>query len=351
MKDQIEWTAAGREELARLRRGPVLRLDDLPMERLHVLTARAVERFAPAWQLGLARTDDTGRAAIAFAATGLAGGALPTDATPEQAAWAMSLLSPIGDMTGPLAEQIMKRGAAFAIGALVAATALRVETERVPGAVTEDRQAISIRAIGDDERDRRMTGAHKLAAYLARVMRGTNAARSAGLQREATAAWASASTDTRLLLVGVTDDAVRAEELARALLPTASPYDGDRFGELAYLLKDVRLVAALRERHGVHLDLRILDNLGGAALPLYERAIAAKRPNDATSLLLDLCNVRGPRTARIFGRYAELRPNMVLVNNYFADSPALLRGLRRVKSMAPHRERLVKLEQKLGVRP
>lgn len=101
----------------------------------------------------------------------------------------------------------------------------------------------------------------------------------------------------------------------------------------------------------MHLDLRIIDNLGVAALPLYERAIGAKRSNDATALLIDLCNVRGPRTARMFGCYAELRPNVVLVNNYFAESPELLRGLRRVKSMAPHRERLVKLEQKLGLRP
>ncbi len=207
VKDQIEWTAAGRDELARLRRGPVLLLDDLPAERLHALTARVVERFAPAWQLGLARSDGTGRAAVGFAATALVRGALPPDAAPEQAAWAMCAISPIGDMTGPLAEQIMRRGAAFAIAALVAATALRVESVSVPGAMTEDRQAISIRAIGDDERDRRMTGAHTLAAYLAQVMRGTNAARAAGLRREAAAAWATASTDTRLLFVRFTDDA------------------------------------------------------------------------------------------------------------------------------------------------
>lgn len=141
-----------------------------------------------------------------------------------------------------------------------------------------------------------------------------------------------------------TDDAARAAEVTRAALDDGGP-SWRAPGEVFYLLRDAAL-ARRAFRPGTSLDQRVIANLGAAALPLFERALAA---NDYATGLRALYDLRGPRTARIFGRFAERRPYAALVHNYFADSPELLLGLRRNRSMEPYRLQLHKLESRLRI--
>ncbi len=353
-KDVVVWTEDGLSRLARANQWGVFHHGTDDDETLRRLVTVGVERLRPMWLRGLSgpeSSDAEGCAAVAFASDALTAGELPDDASVEQAAWAASLLGGYGDMMGPLAEQIVRRrGGRFAIEVLIRMW-WQVTTDAKPPGFTsgEDSVQIRLRTMVPDDRSRNhgySQGKAQFARYLLRSYRSGRATLRADMLAAVEAAWPTAASQLLAPLAVAISDPVRGADAAiRLLADRRRVHVGFAAWTLPFLLEDPPLVRKLLSHGHANPDLRLLENLGTRALPIYDACL--ERGHGIRELIVQLYNVRGPRTARIVARYAEQRPDSVIVQNYFADSPELLIALRRDPKF--DQARLARLERKLGI--
>lgn len=341
-KDEVVWTEEGRTRLARANQWDVFHHGTDDEAPLRGLIVRATERLRPAWIAGSERSDAEGRAAVPYVSEALAAGGLPDDATVDHAAWAASLLGAVGDVMGPLVELLLRqRGVRFCLAVLVRMGALHTTNHHLP-----DGLAISM-ALPDEWQLHHWGHGGKgcFARYLLRSYRAATPSTRTEMVAAVEELWPSAPPHVWAPLTVAISDAERAQRVARTLLafPKRGPQPSSAFDNLSRLVTDARLARTLCARGDAFPDLRLLENLGAGALPIYDAFLA--KGNAVEELLGQLCNVRGPRTARIMARYAEQRPTSTLVHNYFADSPELLIGLRGDRTLDHYRLGL--LEQRL----
>lgn len=354
-KDVVVWTEDGLSRLARANQWGVFHHGTDDEETLRRLVTVGVERLRPTWLRGLTwsePSDAEGCAAVAFASEALTAGALPDDATVEQAAWAASLLGGYGDVMGPLAEQIVRRrGGRFAVEVLVRMWWQDTRYFQAGNWPREDDLVIRLRTVAADDLERNVIGYSlgkgRFACYLLRSYRSGGHALRADMVTAVDAMWPTAPSQALAPLAIAVSDPVRGTDAAHQVLADKRVRVGFAASHLPFLLDDAGLVRRLMKHAYASPDLRLIENLGTRALPIYDAALPE---NDASGeLLVHLYNVRGPRTARIVARFAEQRPNSVIVHNYFADSPELLIGLRRDATL--DHARLARLERKLGISP
>lgn len=352
-KDVVVWTEDGRTRLARDNQWGVFHHtadDDATLRRLVTV---GVERLRPMWHRGLTGpegSDAEGCAAVAFASDALAAGELPDDASVEQAAWAASMLGGYGDMMGPLAEQIVRRrGGRFAIEVLVRMWWQVTKYVQPTSLHRDDDLAMRLRTVAAEDSSRDVAvsslGKAQFARYLLRSYRSGSATLRADMLAAVDAMWTTAPSHALAPLAVAISDPIRGAEAGRRVLAERRARASFAAADLPFLLEDSGLAHRLLKQWYAFPDLRLIENLGAGALPIYDAKLT--EADGGGELLVQLYNLRGPRTARIVARYAEQRPDSIVVHNYFADSPELLIALRRDPSL--DHARLARLERKLGI--
>jgi hypothetical protein len=326
---EVAWLDAGRAELARERSFGVPLRDTATDDALRDAIGKTIARFAPAWQRGLGRADDLGRAAVRNTREP------PAPLTIEAAADAASLLGASEpDAVGAYAERVLReRGVDFAVAVLVAMWA---RVTGYDGRSSEPDYAVYLREIAADHMhacDASVSYAKgRFAEYLGKR-------RPTGIARAVADAWPRASLAARAALAVAARDPKLAADAARALLAAdGKPYPHYARAELAYVVTDAELAAEL----GAQPCYRLLESLGAAALPIYEAAIAGRVSKPVRMrYLAQLCNLRGAKVAKLLAEYSDTFPE--LAATYFAAHRDLLDGVIADPELRYHRDDLVKL--------
>ncbi len=354
MNDELAWTEAGRSALADeetwgLR--PAWGRDDAAL-RAHV--AATIARFAPAWERGRDSSDEVGREVIARA---LAWN--PEDAVPSTIEDAAAITTLLGARSDGAVEELVEllvrhAGAPFVIRTIAAMWRLRTDYDD-PG----DESELAIRVLaspldGSSAQDASVSHAKGTAAsYLrATLARSTDEAR-ARAAATVDDVWDDTPLEIRAPLAVAAGTTARIEDIARDLLDgktSSHPHFGLR--TLPQLVRDLALLDRLHERGGVRLGHTLLDRLGIAVLPLYERTLAAKSTSkyQRLELLTQLGNVRGSRAARMIAPFAEKGEYAKAARAYFERYPELLEEVLCDPDLDEHLARLGKLRDKLAKR-
>lgn len=319
--DAIAWTDAGRAALAAEQRA-TRRAD--PDAALEATIAAVVARYAPAWERGLAASDDVGRAAIARAR---AGWDLAT-MTPVDAAAIASLLGARGDGDARAFAELAlrRRGAPFAIAMVIAMWDLATDYQDPDWPRSEARLAVRLRVLAPDDAARQDASVSyakaEVAAYLGARQRE---AADPALVDAARVAWAAAPRHARAPIAVAADDRALAETILRDHL-TAGEWPFFAAQHLPPLVRDPALIAQLAARDALPFSYRWLDALGVAALPYYAAGIAARKTGkwSRQRLLAQLADVVvGPDTAAILAPYRDKADYRAPVRAYFARHPEL----------------------------
>lgn len=338
MPAEMAWTEAGRAALeAELARGIPLCTDrDVTPQ-----VAALVKRYAPAWHKGLAKTDAVNEPLVTFAIGWKAG----TKLTAAQAATILTLLSPAEDAElSAVCEHVAREGIDLALRTLIHLWSQVVDYK----GETDKGRAVWITAIAPDHQHvmdasgARMKGA--FARYLGKVHRAASPAARKNMTKAARAVWKSAPRHAKPPLAVAVNDAALAAEIARELLDHDKPHAFYAWEELPYLVTEVALVEELLPKRDARLSYRILDNLGAAALPLYERALEASLSSHARAdLFAQLANVRSPWVARRFGEYSDSPHYAATLSSYFTAHPDLLELAISDPELRYHADDLAKL--------
>lgn len=286
-------------------------------------------RFLPAWQRGLERADQNGRAAVAFLAENWTPAGFSRAMTVDEAAGAGSLLGARGsggEEFDAFPELVLRdHGWHFALQVLARMWSQETNYKDPDWPSSEARLAVWLTAIADDDRsvyDASVSyGKAKFALYLQCVA----LAEKPEVQTALNAVWATAPIHARPALVAACADSARAATTLEAVprhsgsFPTRS---------LAPLVRDPALLVSLIEGEQTRLDVTFIDRLGLAALPLYQRALQQRMgAPQRLALLVDLTNFRGPTAASLLAPFAEKAPYTQCVRQYFARAPELLAEL------------------------
>lgn len=348
MTDEIVWTTSGRAALAAV--GAYLPTCAEPTPELIAKVATMATKYAPSWERGEAKSDDVGAPLIAYARKTWGKGKAPKKpSTVEELAGMATLFGANGSAeVAPYTELVVReRGFAVALEMLAAMWSMASDVSNYDKPKI---RAVSIVAMSPSDGsagDASVSyGKSAVADYLARAHRSLDDKKRAAVAVAMAKLWPATRRHAKPTLVVATQDRARAAEIARELIAASetedAPYHHYAWQHLPYLVEDVELLAEMPGKFGV--SLHMLDTLGIAALPLYEREIASHIDKHARARLLgDLVNVRGPRTAKLIAEYAANKPYADQVRAYFTTYPELLDGVMQDPDLVYHRDSLRKL--------
>jgi hypothetical protein len=311
--DGLVWTAAGKTALA-LEKARELVPRDTDVKKA---VAAIVKQHAARWKKGAARSDDAGKAAIAAAAAWKPA-AKPTA---EQLAAMMSLAAaaPVSVHNVVIELAIRERGWELTMRMLAASWTLYA---------SYDKGASWLKAIAVDHDHVFDTsaccGKGEMTRYLQAYYYAAASSERTAMRKAVGAVWKDAHRPGKVALAVATCDAGRGATIARELLANDKPHAFFAWQELPHILTDAELVAAALEKRDESLSFRIVENLGAAAVPLFEDRMAGISKHQRARLLEMLANVRSRRVAHILAEYAEDKPYADTVRGYFALHPDLL---------------------------
>ena len=312
--DGLVWTAAGKTALAEEKGRVELVPRDTDVKKA---VAAVVKKYGARWKKGAAKSDDAGKAAIKVAA----GWKPTTKLTAEQLAAMMSLAASADEsLHGPIIELALRvHGFELTMRMLVASWTLYA---------SYNKNATWLKTIGLDHDHvfdaSACSGKADMTRYLQAYYYAAPAAERTALRKAAAAVWKDAHRPGKVALAVATCDPERGAEIARELLADDKPHAFFAWHDLPHVLTDAELVAETLAKRDESLSYRIVENLGAAAVPLFEERMAGISKHTRARLLQMLANVRAKRVAQILAEYAEDEPYAETVRSYFALHPALL---------------------------
>jgi hypothetical protein len=332
----VVWTQAGKRALAEEdARG--IRLCDAPDPKGLVKIAA----FAPAWQRGLPRSDATGRAIVARA---IAWGKTRDKLTADDAAGIASLVGAWEpDNLAPFAEHVLRDyGWPFALDVLVAMWGLVTSYDNPDWPKSDARLAVWIRTMTPDyqhSHDASVSyGKGRFTDYLAKRARTARA----DAKTAAAARWKTAPLPAKAPLAVASGDPALAAKAVRELLAANGPFPHWGWKELPYVVTDPDVFAEIP--HDPQPSLRVIENLGVAALPVYERRLEDKLDKHTRArVLAELANIRSPRVAKILAEYSDNKLCADTVRSYFTMHPDLLEQVLSDPDLVYHRDDLLAL--------
>ena len=100
------------------------------------------------------------------------------------------------------------------------------------------------------------------------------------------------------------------------------------------------------DKRDERLSYRIVENIGVAALPLFEARMSERIDKyERTRVLATLSNIRSPRVAKILAEYAEVKPYVEIVRTYFALHRDLLDQMLADPELRYYHDDLVVLKE------
>jgi hypothetical protein len=311
--DGLVWTAAGKEALGYEKARELVPRD----ADVKKAVAAVVKQHAARWKKGAARSDDAGKAAIKVAAAWKPTAKL----TAEQLAAMMSLAAAAPESVhNPVIELAIRvYGWEVTMRVLVASWTLYA---------SYDKGAAWLKTMGVDHDHVFDTsaccGKGEMTRYLQAYFYAAATAERTAMRKAASVVWKDAHRPGKVALAVATCDPRRGAEIARELLANDKPHAFFAWQELPHILTDAELVAAALEKRDEALSFRIVENLGVAAVPLFEDRLAGISKHTRARRLAMLANLRSSRVAQILAEYAEDKPYAETVRSYFALHPDLL---------------------------
>lgn len=290
--------------------------------QLEAALRKSMARFAQAWQRGLERADEHGRAAVKLLDSQLAREALSADLSPEQAALLASVVGAYesSDLF-PCAEFLWRaRGPAFCVDVLV-------QMWRFATSYRESGRALWLTELADEARQRldasvsyakgRMgsflyeRGQHATDEQRAELIKAADAYREAPAHVQVPVAYAARDPAWADRLI----DHMRAGQ------PLGFYAD-----QLIHVTEDVDRIRWYLDARRATLGLSFILRLPlETTLSLYEHQLRSKLPNTIkTGLVEQLGNVRGSAVAKLVIPFAETRAFRAHVRAYFVRHPDLL---------------------------
>ena len=284
---------------------------------------KSMTRFAQAWQRGLERADEHGRAAVKLLERQLAGDELSADLSAEEAAL---LASAVGAYESndlfPYAEFLWRaRGPAYCVEVLV-------QMWRFGTNYRESGRALWLIELADEARERLDASVSyakgRMGSFLYERRDSATDEQRAELGAAADA-YREAPFDVQVPVAFAVRDPAWADALIDRM--RAGQALGFHADKLIHVTEDIDRIQWFLDERRAHLGLSFLLRLPPeATFSLYEHQLRSKLPNTVKSGLVEqIANLRGSAVAKLLMSFAEKRAFRAQVRAYFVRHPDLLR--------------------------